>query len=478
MPTTDPAEHPGAPRGEDARPVSPRGEGARPARPAGPSRRGLLFGAGAVGGGLLGTALGYGAGHASAAPDAPAASGAAGAGASPSEVMGDTGIEGEVGRAGWAEPGGQSARVAVSSPVGTDTVPFHGPRQAGVDTPAQAHAVFLAFDLLPDTDRLGIERMLHLLTDDAARLTQGRATIADTEPELAAAPARLTVTFGFGPELLARVAPDRAPAWLRPLPAFPQIDRLDPAFGDGDLLLQICGDDRMSVAHARRMLIKAARPFAAERWAQEGFRASRGAHPTGTTMRNLFGQVDGTANPAAQTPHLDRVVWGVGAEQVGITPWIQDGTSLVVRRIEMLLDTWDELDRPGKERVIGRTLGTGAPLTGEQEHDEPDFVALGPAGFPVIPDISHLRRARMDVPEYGMLRRGYNYDDPRGAIESGAGLIFAAYQADVDRQFVPVQERLAESDHLNLWTVPVGSAVFAIPPGCAEGGFVGDVLFA
>lgn len=77
-----------------------------------------------------------------------------------------------------------------------------------------------------------------------------------------------------------------------------------------------------------------------------------------------------------------------------------------------------------------------------------------------------------------MLRRGYNYDDPRGALEAGSGLIFAAYQADVDRQFVPVQARLAESDHLNLWTVPVGSAVFAIPPGCTEGGFVGDALFA
>ena len=470
MPTTDPAVRSDDHHGPDGR------EGARPA-PGGPSRRGLLLGAGAVGGGLLGTALGYGAGHASAST-APGPSAAPGAGASPSEVMGDTGIEGDVGRAGWAEPGGQAARVAVSSPVGTDTVPFHGPRQAGVDTPAQAHAVFLALDLREDADRVRIERMLRLLTDDAARLTQGRATIADTEPELAAAPARLTVTFGFGPELVRRVAPDRAPAWLRPLPAFEQIDRLDPAFSDGDLLMQICGDDRMSVAHARRMLLKAARPFATERWVQEGFRSARGAHPTGTTMRNLFGQVDGTGNPAADTPHLDRVVWGVGAEQVGVTPWIADGTSVVIRRIEMLMDTWDELDRPAKEKVIGRRLGTGAPLTGEQEHDEPDFDAVGPTGFPVISDIAHLRRARGEEPEYGMLRRGYNYDDPRGALEAGSGLIFAAYQADVDRQFVPVQARLAESDHLNLWTVPVGSAVFAIPPGCAEGGFVGDALFA
>ena len=30
---------------------------------------------------------------------------------------------------------------------------------------------------------------------------------------------------------------------------------------------------------------------------------------------------------------------------------------------------------------------------------------------------------------------------------------------------------------LNTWTVPIGSAVFAIPPGCEEGGFIGDGLF-
>lgn len=467
MPTTDPARHPD--EGTD------RASGTAPD----PARRGLLLGAGALGGGLLGSALGVVAGSTGGASAPVAGGSSAPEAAVPSapDVMSDTGLEGRAITTGWAEPGGEASRVAVSSPVGTETVPFHGPRQAGVDTPAQTHAVFLALDLLPQTDRARIARLLRLLTDDAARLTQGRATLADTEPELAAAPARLTVTFGFGPELVRRVAPAAAPDWLAPLPAFPSIDRLDPAFCDGDLLVQICGDDRMSVAHARRMLGKAARPFAEVRWVQEGFRAARGAHPTGTTMRNLFGQVDGTANPLAGTPHLERVVWGVGGEQVGVTPWLPDGTSVVIRRIEMRMDEWDELDRPAKERVIGRTLGTGAPLTGGEERDEPDFAAVGPTGFPVIPAISHLRRARMDVPEYGMLRRGYNYDDGAGASGTRAGLIFAAYQADVARQFLPVQERLAESDHLNLWTVPVGSAVFAIPPGCAPGGFVGETLF-
>ncbi len=60
----------------------------------------------------------------------------------------------------------------------------------------------------------------------------------------------------------------------------------------------------------------------------------------------------------------------------------------------------------------------------------------------------------------------------------GSGLLFASYQADVDRQFLPIQRRLDESDMLNEWTTPIGSAVYAIPPGCAEGGFIGESLFA
>ncbi|WP_301422332.1 hypothetical protein [Yaniella sp.] len=34
------------------------------------------------------------------------------------------------------------------------------------------------------------------------------------------------------------------------------------------------------------------------------------------------------------------------------------------------------------------------------------------------------------------------------------------------------------AEHRNLWAIPVGSAVFAIPPGCQEGGFIGEELFA
>ncbi|MFJ3958877.1 Dyp-type peroxidase [Arthrobacter sp. NPDC090010] len=356
---------------------------------------------------------------------------------------------------------------------GAETVPFHGARQAGVGTAAQAHGVFVALDLKAGTSRARVRSLLRLLTQDAARLTQGRPALADTEAELAVRPARLTVTFGFGPGLFRIAAPAQAPAWLRALPAF-GIDRLRPEFSDGDLLLQICADDPLTLAHAQRMLLKDSRSFATVRWVQQGFRRAYGTEQSGTTMRNLFGQVDGTSNPAPGTEGFETVVYG----DERIRPWVKDGTSLVLRRISMNLDTWDELDRSGREESVGRKLANGAPLTGTEEHDEPDFTALNQVGFPVIADFSHLRRARPDDPSQRIFRRAFNYDaPPAGAGVSESGLLFASFQADVDRQFVPIQKRLDELDLLNQWTTPIGSAVFAVPPGCAPDGFVGEGLF-
>ncbi len=77
-----------------------------------------------------------------------------------------------------------------------------------------------------------------------------------------------------------------------------------------------------------------------------------------------------------------------------------------------------------------------------------------------------------------ILRRSYNYDDgpgPSGAPDTG--LVFIAYQADIG-QFVAVQERLAEADLLNDYAVPIGSAVFVLPPGCDEDGWIGQEVFA
>lgn len=376
--------------------------------------------------------------------------------------------------AAWRASTGDAAAAAVadasSTVVGDAVVPFHGEHQAGIETPAQAHALFIALDLLDGTDASVLRRLMRILSDDAARLSRGEPALADTEPELALVPARLTVTFGFGPALVAR-AGRPAPSWLRPLPGF-AIDRLQPAWSDGDLLLQLGADDPVTLAHAARMLLKDARSFGTVRWSQRGFRRAAGAEASGTTMRNLFGQVDGTVNPAPGSADFSDVVW------VGDGPrWLDGGTGMVLRRIAMDLDGWDRVDRPGREFAVGRRLDTGAPLTGEAERDDPDFEAVTALGFPVISEVSHLRRARSDDPRERILRRGYNYDDaPAGASVSDAGLIFVSYQADVDRQFVPIQRRLDEVDLLNQWTTPIGSAVFAIPPGCDEGGYVGETL--
>ncbi|MBF6170599.1 Dyp-type peroxidase [Nocardia blacklockiae] len=377
------------------------------------------------------------------------------------------------GAAGAAGIGWGATRSAGSGPGADPAVavePFYGRHQGGVATVPQSHAAFVGLDLRPGTGREDIVGLLRIWTGDAARLTAGRPALADTEPELAARPARLTVTIGFGPGLFdaAGLAAARPP-WLRPLPGFP-IDRLDPAFCGGDLLLQVCADEVTTVAHAVRVLCKSVTSLVSVRWVQRGFRDA----PRGSTMRNLMGQVDGTVNLAPGSAEFDRLVWDDGA----VRPWLSGGTSLVLRRIAMHLDTWDELDVEGRELSVGRRVATGAPLTGTREFDEPDFAAVDRFGIPVIPASSHIARAHHVTESERFLRRGYNYDDaPAPGAVSNSGLLFAAYQRDVDAQFLPVQRRLAEFDALNTWTTPVGSAVFAVPPGAEPGGFVGRSLF-
>jgi dye decolorizing peroxidase len=351
--------------------------------------------------------------------------------------------------------------------------PFYGVRQSGIDTPAQTHALFVALDLAP-TDQRGprdsLAAVLKLWTADAARLTQGRPALADTEPELAHRPSRLTVTVGIGPRCFERIGlAHRRPASVAELPSF-ATDRLESRWCGGDIALQICADDPIVVAHTARVLLKNVRSMAVPRWRQSGFRSARGADTSGATMRNLMGQVDGTAN-LRTAQEFDRHVWDDGAQQ----PWFAGGTVVVLRRIRAELDTWDELDRTSKELTVGRRLDTGAPLTGRQESDEPDLDAEE-NGIPVIPPNAHVALARHRSDGERFLRRAYNYDDPPAAGTTDCGLIFAAYQRDPGRQFVPVQQRLADADALNPWITTLGSAVFAVLPGVAEGEFLGQGL--
>ena len=412
-------------------------------------RRLLLTGAAAAAGGAAAVAVGGGAvlanaGTTASEPANPAAPG----------------------------PAENGAAIATDA-VGSATVPFHGPHQAGIGTPAQAFATFSAFDLREGVDADGLAKLLKILTDDLERITAGRPALGDTAPELASSPARLTVTIGFGPALFDKVGRATArPAGFADLPAFPEIDRLEKRYNGGDLLVQIGADDPITVAHAQRMLLKDTRAFATIRWVQRGFLRARGSGAEGSTPRNVMGQVDGTVNPRTD-PEMDSVVWHPGPG------WFAGGTMMVLRRIRMDMNRWDELDRSAMETTVGRRLSNGAPLTGVDEHDEPDLTATDATGLLAIADFAHLRLARGDGPAPQILRRPYNYDESPGADgDSDLGQIFCSYQASIEKQFIPMQHRLAAGDLLNQWITPIGSAVFAIPPGCELGGFIGEGLLS
>ncbi len=389
-------------------------------------------------------------------------------------ALGGAGVgwSGSAALAATASPPSADAPTSVVGPsAGSETAPAVGRHQAGIATPPQAHLALVGWDLRDGGGAGELVRMMRLLSDDTARLAAGRPALADTEPDLAGHPSRLTATFGFGPRVLRELVPaDRRPP-LAELPSFSR-DRLEPAWGQTDVVAQVCSDDPLTLAHARRMLLKDARPFADVRWIQHGFRTARGTAPPGTTMRNLMGQVDGTVNPTEADPDFGSLVWAS-------TPASYDGGSfLVVRRIRMQLDRWDRVDRAGREGIVGRRLDSGAPLTGATELDEPDLAATDRFGFPVIDPASHIARARSTDPAERFLRRAYNYTlpDPRRSTGEDSGLVFLAYAADPARQFVPVQQRLDDLDRLNEWVTTIGSAVYAVPPAAPEGGFTGQSL--
>ncbi|TYL51950.1 Dyp-type peroxidase [Nocardioides sp. BGMRC 2183] len=392
-----------------------------------------------------------------------AAFGGAGVGWGASAVVAD--------RAVAADQATSAGTVQLTPAAGAELAPAAGRHQAGITTAPQAHVALIGWDLRGGPTSSGLTRMMRLLTDDARRLTAGEPALADTEPELAAYPSRLTVTFGFGPRVLDRLVRRPERIGLVELPAFAG-DRLEESWAQTDVVAQVCCDDPTTLAHARRMLLKDADAFASLRWVQEGFRTARGTTPEGTTMRNLMGQVDGTVNLDPAEPAFDERVWAAGDQRFA------GGTFLVVRRIRMDMAGWDRVDRVGREATIGRRLADGAPLTGQNEFDEPDFEATDRYGFPVIDPASHIARARHRTPAEQFLRRAYNYDHTDLSRDGGAdtGLLFLAYTCDVAASFVPVQRRLAEIDRLNEWVKAIGSAVYAIPPAAPEDGYVGQQL--
>ncbi|MCE1180640.1 MAG: Dyp-type peroxidase [Micrococcales bacterium] len=345
---------------------------------------------------------------------------------------------------------------------------FYGVRQAGIVEDPPQSAAWIAMDLPAGADKDHVRRLMRILSGDIARMMAGKGGLTDQEPELAAVAGGLTVTVAWGPRVFA-AAGARAPVWLKPLPAF-SIDKLQPRYGGGDLILQVCADSPVTVAHTQRRLIASVGSLARLRWVQRGFREPLSRKGGPLRMRNLFGQVDGTIQPSVEGDD-DALLW-VSDDAEGM----KDGSAMVIRRIAMDMEAWDRVDRLSRENAIGRRLDNGAPLTGGEERSAPDLERMDSLGFPIIDDASHMRRAMPQAPHERILRRPYNYDDePAAGQRSNSGLVFVAFCADPVRQFVPIQQRLAKSDLLNIWTTPIGSTVAAVLPGVPKkGGYLGQ----
>jgi deferrochelatase/peroxidase EfeB len=418
------------------------------------SRRGLL---GAAGAGLAGLAAGAAGGFAVARDE--------------------------------ANPSPQSA--------GTRTYPFYGEHQAGILTPVQDRLHFAAFDVITDA-REELAQLLKDWTAAAARMTQGlgagelgptsgpyAAPPDDTGEAIGLPPAGLTITFGFGPTLFRKEGKDRFglasrhPDALQRLPHFPA-DQLNPQRSDGDLCVQACADDPQVAVHAVRNLARIAFGRAAIRWSQLGFGRTSSTSTSQTTPRNLMGFKDGTMNLKAEDPAaVDAHVW-VPADADSKGRWLAGGSYLVVRRINMTIETWDRQPLSEQERVIGRTKAEGAPLSGGAEFSHPDFSLKGSDGEPLVAADAHLRMVHpSNNGGAKMLRRGYNFvDGSDGLGRMDAGLFFLAYVRDPRTHYIPIQMKLGMGDGLSEYVQHTGSALFAIPPGIAQGEHLGHALFA
>ncbi len=378
---------------------------------------------------------------------------------------------------------------AGSAPPGGTAVPFFGPNQAGVVTPQQRYLVFSTFDAV--SDRLGLADLLAGWSAAAARLAAGEPLRgaggpgeppADSGSALGLGPARLTLTFGYGPGLFDDrfgLAGSR-PAALAHLPPLPG-DALDPSISGGDLCVQACADDLQVAIHATTSLTQLAVGSAALRTVQTGFISGgdgSGSGESTETPRNLLGFKDGTANRAVIAPTGGHsAVWvGAGTDQ----RWMRNGTYLVARRIRVSLDAWSRTSLEDQEGTIGRHRASGAPLGGTGEFDVPSFAARGTDGSPLIPVDAHIRQGSPEANGGAqLLRRAYNYvdgiDPLTGQVDSG--LYFICFQRDPGRQFVPIQRRLATGDRLTAnYLVHTASAVFACPPGLAAGERFGEDL--
>jgi deferrochelatase/peroxidase EfeB len=381
--------------------------------------------------------------------------------------------------------------TTTAAPAAAPSVAFHGANQAGVYRPAdqQRQACFASFRVLAQ-DQAELKSLLQTLTaqgvtlstgvnENAAVPSQDLPAIASGPPSYSGVlgddvpPDSFTMTVGLAGSVFDNPAyklAGKKPQGLTAMRVFPN-DTPNPAWTGGDLLLQLCAESSDMIHYALREITKATRGSLALQWKINGFHSA--PRPAGSP-RNLFGYKDGIVNPPAD----DQLVWIEKGS--GQPDWAVGGTFIVVRLIRMLVEFWDRVDLGEQDGMIGRHRVSGAPLGGTLETDAPEY-ANDPTGQN-IPLDAHIRLANprtKATDRTRLLRRGYNYDlgvDLNGNMQ--AGLIFASYQRDIQKQFEATQLRLVD-EPMTDYIEPFGGGYFIGLPGVATtGGFLGEGLFA
>jgi deferrochelatase/peroxidase EfeB len=397
------------------------------------------------------------------------------------------GVGAEAASGSSSEPNAEVAARRVLADELASRTDYDGYHQAGILTPRQLNSAFIALDAIAPRQSELIEGLKEL-SYRAAALTQGGAVaeieIDDPPPDSGLlggynAPDALTVTVAFGSTLFDdRYGLAKAkPAQLVAMPAFEK-DGLEPDRCHGDVLLSICADHRDTVVHTMRELLRTTAGVLTPRWRIDGFQSTkRGPTPRSST-RNLFGFRDGTSNPDPTDAKLmDELVWlRPGA---GEPAWTHGGTFQVVRTIRMHVEFWDRVGMFEQTNMIGRDRVSGAPLGGTSEFENPDF-SEDPEGKR-IPLSAHIRLANPRTPgtaDQRILRRPYNYD--RGLDEAGnldQGLLFVAFNQDINRQFETIQRRL-EQEEMADYITPVGGGYYFAPRAAqSSGDWVGSGMF-
>jgi deferrochelatase/peroxidase EfeB len=371
--------------------------------------------------------------------------------------------------------GHQDAYNKLATEDSTHSIPFHGPHQAGIATPPQTAAAFLAFDVIA-RNRWELGDLFHTLTERAAFLTKG-GTPPPSRPgkppehrHLLGAtvlPDDLTVTVALGASLFDGrygLAP-RKPAQLETMRAFAN-DDLDSKITHGDLLVQLCANHRDTVGNAMLDIIGQTRGGMRLRWRTDAFRFP--PRPVGIP-RDWMGFKDGIANPDTTNPsQMNQAVWVQRGRRE--PAWTVGGTYQVLRIIRMHLDKWDKVPVEQQERIFGRRKVSGAPLYATDPHasDELDPIYTNDPQGRLTPLECHIRRANPQTPETAatstILRRSFQYDQsPDEGGNPNVGHAFCCFQQELDT-YIAMQTRL-ESEMLVPYITPMGGGYFFAVPG-------------